>query len=154
MGPVTRGSKDMAEDKKKIGVLDLVLAAVPLVALIAVRTFAGPCVHDDGTAAMCVPAGDGIMWVSMAAVIVAILRLFVPGKAARIALAVVVAAFGLVIVLMPGTIMPLCMMETMHCQAVMKPTAMVLGVLTVIVGIACIVISARAGKKPARRSPS
>ena len=140
----------MANGKARFGALDLVLVVVPLIALIAVKTFAGPCIHDDGSAAACTGAGDGIMWVSIVATVLALVRLFVPSRAGKIALAVAVAALGVAIALIPGTIMPLCMMETMHCQALMKPTAMVLGVLTAIVGVAGAVLSARAGKASRR----
>ena len=140
----------MADGKNRIGVLDIVAAVVSVLVILGVLTFAGPCVHDDGSAAMCSGAGQGILWVGIIALIASLARMLMPGKALKVVFGAVVAVLGIVVALMPGVIMPLCMMQTMHCQTVMRPVAMVLGIVLAIVAVAGIVMSLRGRKKPSR----
>lgn len=134
----------------KSGVIDIVLLALPLIALISVKTFAGPCTHADGTVGVCAAAANNIVWVSLAAGVAAFVRLLAPSRVIKLALSAIIAVLGLVIILMPGTIMPLCSMETMQCQAMMKPTMMIFGALILVAGIVCTIFGVMQVKNPGR----
>lgn len=125
---------------KVLGIAQIALAVL-LVA--GVLTFAGPCVHEDGSAATCAQASWGIIGMGVMLLGASIAQLVVEGKVARIATAVLCAILGVIIILVPGTILPLCMMETMSCQAVMKPFAQLCGGLTILLSIATAVVAAR-----------
>ena len=124
-------------------VLGYIQIVIPILLIAGVLNFAGPCSHDDGTVATCAQASWGIIGGGVFLLGTALAQLVVESRGARIACAVVCAALGVFIILIPGTILPLCMMETMHCQAVMKPFAQVCGGATVLLSITSIVVAVR-----------
>ena len=125
---------------KPLGIAQIVVAVL-LVA--GVLNFAGPCVHDDGSVATCAQASWGIIGGGVFLFGAALAQLVVETRAARIACAVICAALGVFIILAPGTIMPLCMMETMHCQAVMKPFAQICGGVAILLALVSAVLAVR-----------
>lgn len=124
-------------------VLGYIQVAIPILLIAGILNFAGPCHHDDGTVATCAQASWGLIGAGVFLLGISLAQLAVEGKAARIICAVLCAAFGLFIILIPGTILPLCMMETMHCQAVMKPFAQICGGATILLSVISIVLAAR-----------
>ena len=61
--------------------------------------------------------------------------LFVRSRTAALVLSAAVVILAAAAVLLPGTIMPMCMMDTMRCHAMMKPFARVMGILLVLVSL-------------------
>lgn len=117
-------------------------AAVLLVA--GILTFAGPCApHEDGTAATCAQASWGLIGLGVMLAGAALAQLAVEVKAARLVCAALCLVLGILVVLMPGGILPLCMMETMHCQAVMKPFAQLIGAIVAILAAVSAVVALR-----------
>ena len=107
------------------------LVAVSFVAavLLAVGalTFAGPCIHEDGSAAVCHTAAHAIAACGVVGAVGSLAALFLRGDKAAAAAAVVSAAAGIFAAVAPGTVFGLCMMQTMRCWTVMKPFALVCG---------------------------
>lgn len=126
--------------QKVLGIIQILIAALLVV---GVLTFAGPCVHEDGSAAMCSTASQGIIGGGVLLLIGAILQLVIKSRVSRIAFAVVCIVAGVFVILAPGTIFPLCMMAEMHCQAVMKPFAMLCGGAAAIVAVIAAIVAAR-----------
>ena len=124
-------------------VLGYIQAAIPILLIGGVLNFAGPCVHDDGSIPACAQASWGIIGGGVFLLGAALAQLVVETRVARIVCAILCAALGVFIILAPGTIMPLCMMETMQCQAVMKPFAQVCGGVTVLLSVVSIVLAVR-----------
>ena len=124
-------------------VLGYMQVAVPILLIAGVLNFAGPCVHDDGSIATCAQASWGIIGGGVFLLGAALAQLVVETRAARIICAVICAALGVFIFLVPGTLLPLCTMETMHCQAVMKPFAQICGGATVLLSLVAIALSGR-----------
>lgn len=133
-------SKDSAS--KALGVVIAVLAAVLVVGAL---TFAGPCVHDDGSASACQASQFGIVGAGAVALIAAIASLLVKNRAATSALLFVAAAAGLFAAFAPGNLLALCMMSSMRCRAVMQPFAQ-------FAGVALAAVSIIAGIRAARKS--
>lgn len=121
----------------------IVLVVLGVAFAVLVATVAGPCVHDDGSVSACSTSGNVLLGMGVAVAVIALARIFVPAKGVARALGVAAAVLGVAIAVVPGTFTPLCMMETMHCRAVMQPTAMVCGALVAIVAIVDIVRTAR-----------
>ena len=101
------------------------IAAVVLV--IGLLTFAGPCVHEDGSAAACHAA-----WVAAVAGgavgALASLGALLMRKAKSAGCVLLLAAVaGLFSAAAPGTLFGMCLMQTMRCWAVMRPFALVCG---------------------------
>lgn len=130
----------MKSTMKALGIATL---AVAVFTIVGVMTFAGPCVHDDGSTATCAQASWGIVGGAVFLAGAAIAQVAVEGRTARIVCAVICALLGVFIFLVPGTILPLCMMDTMHCQAVMKPFAQLMGAIAVILGAATVIVGVR-----------
>ena len=117
-------------------VLLLVFAAVIAVGSVTVL---GPCVHADGSEAPCSRAGRGILIAGCVLAVLALLILIFRAPAARIILfflSLCVSAAG---ILLPGTILPLCRMDTMHCRAVMQPAMIILFAAALIVSVVGII---------------
>lgn len=119
--------------KRLFHVILLVLAALLIV---GVLTFAGPCVHEDGSAAVCQSAAHAVLFAGAASFACALAALLVHNAKASGVLAIAAACCGAFAAAAPGTLFGLCMMQTMRCWTVMQPFALVVGVAIAISGIA------------------
>ena len=109
---------------------EITLIALSLLLLIGLMTFASPCaVHEDGSWMTCHWAGQALK--GLAALLTALSALLAifrdRGVKRGIALAMIPAA--LLAIALPGSLIGLCGMETMRCRMIMRPTALVVGVL-------------------------
>ena len=119
--------------KKKIAALILlVLAAVIAVGSVTVL---GPCVHEDGSAGPCAKAAGAILADGCVLALLALLILILQARKIRIGLFAAAAIISVIGILLPGTLFPLCKMDTMHCRAVMQPSMIILFAVTLIVSV-------------------
>ncbi len=119
--------------KKKIAALILlVLAAVIAVGSVTVL---GPCVHEDGSTGPCARAGKAILIDGCVLAALAVLILILQARKIRIGLFAAAAIISVIGILLPGTLFPLCKMDTMHCRAVMQPSMIILFAVTLIVSV-------------------
>lgn len=109
--------------RKFFSLLLLVFAAVIAVGSV---TFLGPCVHEDGSEAVCTKAARAILADGILLAVLAALLLFVRHPQVRLVMFVLAAVAAVAGVLLPGTFLPICRMETMHCRMVMRPAMMIL----------------------------
>ena len=132
--------------KKKIAALILLVLAAAIA--IGSVTVLGPCVHEDGSTGPCARAGKAILidGCVLAALAVLILILRLPGV--RTGLFIAAAAASAAGILLPGTLYPLCKMDTMHCRAVMQPAMIILFACALLVSAAGIT----AERKNSRRT--
>ena len=122
-----------------VGILGLVMA-------IGVQTFARPCSHPDGSAAMCAPVKT---WLTVEGGLIAVLagismirpNLITQGLA---------AAGGLTVMLTPGTLVSICKYDTMACQQVTRPVALVLGILILVASASWMAVTLTAKKRETR----
>ena len=112
--------------KKLLAGLTAFLSAVLAVGS---QTFLRPCVHEDGSASVCTPAGTLLLVFGVAAAVLSLARLAGVGRGTRLLLSALTLAAGVLIILTPGVLSPLCMMETMRCRMITKPAAQVAGTL-------------------------
>ena len=122
-----------------VGILGLVLA-------IGAQTFARPCVHADGSAAVCAPVKT---WLTAEGGLIAVLAglSMIRPNAVTQGLA---AAGGLMAVLTPGALVPICRADAMTCQRVTRPTALVCGILILIAALWWLGLTLAAKKREAR----
>lgn len=120
--------------KKKIAALILLVLA----AVIAVgsATVLGPCVHEDGSAGPCAKAGKAILIDGCVLAALAVLILILRSPGVRRGLYAAAAAASAAGILLPGTLYPLCKMDTMHCRAVMQPAMIILFAAALLVSAA------------------
>ena len=111
--------------KKRDIIFGLITGILGLVLAVGVQTFAKPCVHADGSAAVCAPVKT---WLTVEGGVIAALagismirhNVWTQGLA---------AVTGILAVLTPGIMVPICKMDSMACRKVMQPAALVLGIL-------------------------
>ncbi len=123
----------------KKNILALLLLIIAAVIAIGSVTVFGPCVHADGSEAACTKTGRAVMIDGCVMAAIAVLILLVRKPGIRFALFIAALAAAIAGILLPGTLMPLCKMETMHCRAVMQPAVMVLSSIAAVVSLAGIV---------------
>jgi len=98
-------------------------------------TVLGPCVHEDGSEAPCTGAGRAVLCGGCVLAILAALILFIRKHSIRIVLFFIALCTAAAGTALPGTIFPLCRMDTMHCRAVMQPAMIILFVFEMIVSV-------------------
>ena len=104
-------------------------------------TFAGPCVHDDGTLAVCHDSFRAVLVAGVIASVLSLASLFVPNRKASGVIALAAACCGAFAAAAPGTLFGMCMMQTMRCWTIMRPFAIACGALVCIVGLVAAVRS-------------
>ncbi len=109
--------------KNLFAILLLVFAAVMAVGSVTVL---GPCVHPDGSTGPCADTGKALLIDGCVMAILAILIMLVNKRGIRMTLFAAALCAAVTGILLPGVIMPLCKMDTMHCRAVMQPSMIIL----------------------------
>lgn len=110
--------------KKNLFAILLMIFAV--VIAVGSVTVLGPCVHEDGSKGPCADAGRALLIDGCVMAILAILITLVNRRGLRMALFAAALCAAIIGILLPGVIMPLCKMDTMHCRAVMQPSMIIL----------------------------
>ena len=109
--------------KNLFAILLMIFAAVIAVGSVTVL---GPCVHEDGSKGPCADAGRALLIDGCVTAILAILVMLVNKRGIRMTLFAAALCAAVTGILLPGVIMPLCKMDTMHCRAVMQPSMIIL----------------------------
>lgn len=115
----------------------IVLSLLPAVLLLGIRTFAGPCVHEDGSAAACTNTGYVLLALGAVALVLCFMRLFAADKRTRRSFDLLLVIAGILLAVLPGTALPLCMMATMRCRSLMLPFARIMGAVIALGALAC-----------------
>ena len=140
----TKSKVDAADSTRRLSIPLIVGAAFSALLVVGVLTFAGPCVHDDGSHAACYTASQAILAAGVVAFVASVAGIVVRNDLARCVLAVGAVLAGAFAVASPGALFPLCMMQTMRCHLVMRPFALVVGVVVCVCGIVAAVVAFRA----------
>ena len=117
--------------KKRDIILGLVTGFFGLILAVGAQTFARPCVHADGSAAMCAPLSS---WLTAEGGIIAILAGLAMIRPHPLFQGLQ-AVGGLTGALMPGVLVKICASDAMRCRQVTRPTALALGVLILITAL-------------------
>lgn len=124
----------MQNDKAQ-PLVGIVLTVLSSILLVGILTFAGPCgVHDDGPVSSCYWASRAVLGVGVVLVVISLVRIFERDEGERRGLSFSAALLGVLVAVLPGVLIDLCMMQTMRCHTVMRPFALVMGVLIAVVG--------------------
>jgi hypothetical protein len=115
----------------------LVLAAVIAIGSVTVL---GPCVHEDGSEAPCIRAGRAVSYDGCVLALLAALILLIRKSSVRITLFFISLCAAAVGIALPGTIFPICRMDTMHCRAVMQPAMVILFASELIVSVCGLIV--------------
>ncbi len=122
----------MNENKRHIGLSDILLLVLSVAFLIGSRTVFLPCgAQEDGSWMTCHWAGQAVSGLAAVLVVLAVLHILLSDARIKTGLSVAVLPVAVLTILIPGTLIPLCMMDTMRCHAVMRPAATVFSVLII-----------------------
>ena len=120
-------------------VLFIISAAVVLLSVTAgvgSQTFLGACIHEDGTHGACQAAARGVLGISLLITAQSALTLFLRNGGVRRGLFLAISLTAVLGILTPGTLLSLCSMATMRCQALMRPAMMILFSLMCLLSVA------------------
>lgn len=95
-----------------------------LILAVGVKTIFGPCVHADGSVSICAACGEEVFHAGLAMIVLAVARFAFP-KDKRFAVDTVSLLVSVCAALLPF-LMKTCMMQTMRCNAVMRPAVLLI----------------------------
>lgn len=122
----------MKEKKLHIGSSDIVLVVISALFLTGILTLFAPCgPKDDGSWMSCHWAGNAVAGIAAILLLVSVIHLFIPNEKVKAGLSIAMIPTALLSLLLPGSIIALCMMDTMRCRAVMRPGAIVMSILVI-----------------------
>lgn len=119
----------------KITVLTVILLVLAVIIAVGSVTVLGPCVHEDGSEAPCTGTGRAILADGILLAVLSVLLLFIKAPKMRLILFMITAVAALAGILMPGTLLPVCKMDTMHCRMVMQPAMIILFALALLTSV-------------------
>ena len=126
---------------KKSVIPALVILVLSLVIVFGEASFLSPCVHEDGAFGPCHWAGRALWGLSCVLGVQAVLSLCVKRARQGVFLSEMpVCALG---ILIPGTLIDLCRMSTMHCRMVMQPAMIILFFAALLCAVIGAILSAR-----------
>lgn len=132
--------------KKKIGhrCMDILLVLINLLFLIGLRTFASACaMKDDGTWMTCHYAMQALFGIAAVLLADAVLNLVQRNEKTKAGLMIAMIPTALLGAILPGNLIGLCMMDTMHCHTVMRPFAVLMSALNIILAAIGLIRNAR-----------
>ena len=100
--------------------------ALSVLAAVGVRTFLGPCVHEDGSFGACHWAGRALIGQALLLAAQSLAALLCRASGTRRGLYFAMALTALLGIFLPGTLIGLCRMDTMRCRALMQPAMIIL----------------------------
>ncbi len=123
------------EKPKAQPVAGLVLTALAALLLAGVATFAGPCeAHGGQDASSCLWASRAVLGIGAVMAILAIVRIFETDEGERRGLSLACGLLGFLVAATPGLIIGLCADPAMHCNSVMRPFVIAVGIAVGAVG--------------------
>ncbi|MBR1851753.1 MAG: DUF4418 family protein [Lachnospiraceae bacterium] len=97
--------------------------------------------HEDGSYGRCHYAQLVIVCIGLLMAVGALCTIFWQTREVMLAVSVITACEAVLTLLIPGTIIPLCMMATMSCLAKMKPFTTVMSIVILIVSVVGFVLA-------------
>ena len=120
------------KEKKRSLVPALVTLVLAVLAAAGVKSFAGPCVHEDGSFGPCHWAGHALFGLSIVIAAESVIVLWRKDAGLRRGLYLAMMLTAVLGILMPGTLISLCVMESMRCRMIMRPAMLVLYALMLV----------------------
>jgi len=131
----------------KKNVLTIILLILAVIIAVGSVTVLGPCVHEDGSEAPCTETGRVILAVGILLAVLSVFLLSIKSPKTRMILFIITAVAALAGILIPGTLLPVCKMDTMHCRMVMQPTMIILFALALLASVCGTVAETRKSRK-------
>lgn len=92
-------------------------------------------VHEDGSYGRCHYAQLTIVCIGILMIISSLCTLFLRTREVMLATSVITACEAVLTLILPGNIIPLCMMSTMSCLAKMKPFTTIMSIVILLISV-------------------
>ena len=125
---------------KTINIMMLIFSAALSIGVMTV--FRACAAKDDGTWMNCHHAQMGVFCLGLVWFVLYVIKLFIKKNIMNIVLDVCGVIAGVIAMLIPNTIVKMCMMNNMRCRSVMTPFVLVMSVLLIVMSIIDIVLIA------------
>lgn len=125
------------QPRPQTSMLDLVVMVIPTLFVCGLRTFATPCVHDDGSVAVCGTTAFVLLGMGVTALVLSLLRMLGADKATKRSFDLLLVIAGLLIAFSPSFILELCADASMRCNTIMLPFARVFGAGLAVCAVLC-----------------
>ena len=123
--------------KPLVGIVCAIACALLVVGML---TFAGPCVHEDGSVGTCVWAHRSTLGAAVVCLVLSLVRVFERSEGERRGLDVGMALTATLVAITPDIVVGLCPDLAMQCHQVMAPFVRACGVLVALIAAADLVI--------------
>ncbi|MBQ6385713.1 MAG: DUF4418 family protein [Lachnospiraceae bacterium] len=120
----------MSEKKSIFAWIPAILSGLLIIGTLTVFRACGP--KEDGTWMHCHTAQNDIALAGAVIFVLLVAAALIKNRRLSAALFAAAALGCVIVVLIPGTLVSMCMMTTMRCHAVMKMFARIMGVLTAV----------------------
>ena len=132
------------EKKWRFKITDILLLLASGAFLVGMRTFLAPCAQQaDGRWMVCHWAGEALTGVAAVLFVISLLHALIPRAQIKMGLALAMIPAAALAFLLPGTMIDLCMMETMRCHTVMTPAVTVLSLVNIMIAAADVYVQGR-----------
>lgn len=120
----------MKDKKMTLRITDILLPIFSIVFFVGLLTFAGACgPKEDGSFMTCHWAAQAVKALAVLLIVMSVVRLAVRDRDMKKGLSIAILLTAVTAAVIPGNLINLCMMNTMHCHAVMRPFIIVMAVL-------------------------
>lgn len=117
--------------------MDIFMLIPGILLSVGVKTVFHPCgMHEDGSFGSCHWAGEAVFGIGIVLLIIGILHLIMSRPAGKMGLSLATIPLALLAALLPKNLIRLCMMASMHCNAVMRPAVLIIGILSALLATA------------------
>ena len=129
--------------KKRSMIPAVIIVLSALAAAAGSRSFLGPCVHEDGTFGPCHWAGQALFGLALLMAAEAVIAVAWKNESLRKGLYIAMALTAVLGILVPGTLISLCRMSSMHCRAVMQPAMIILFSVSALAAVIGVLLSGK-----------
>ncbi len=106
---------------------------------------------DDGTFMHCHDAQTAVVITGAVLAAMSLALLAIPNRIVKIVLSAAAVMVSVLAMLLPGTLISMCMMAEMRCRSLMQPCVIAVSAAILVVALAIIFVYAREVKKHGRR---
>lgn len=134
--------------KNKISIiLGAAAAAVSLFLTIGVKTIFHACgAHEGGAFGSCHYAEQAVFAAGIAMTVQCIILLAAKSRSSQAPLSAAICALAIVTAIIPNAFIPLCMMPSMRCLAIMRPAVICCSAAVAVISLINMIINIRGTK--------
>ena len=122
--------------KVKIGISDMILLVLSIIFLVGILTFFKTCgPKNDGSWMTCHWAGNTVTGIAVILTAISFVHMLIPDRKIKIGLSVSIIPVSVLAILVPGVLINTCMADVMRCNAIMRPSVIILSSLMIVFSV-------------------